>query len=185
MVLTEGSCFLVLEALDAARERGAFVYAEVGRSVSSCDARGMYGIDDSGEAAARAVHTLLRRSDIGPDAVDYICAHANSSPAFDRKEALVLKVAFGEFAARIPVSSIKGVLGHPFGASGAFQVAAAALAIRHEKIPHTHNLEEPDLACELNHVRTLPLKTRVRQALVTSYGYGGVNAYLLLRAVSD
>ncbi len=148
---------------------------------SSCDAEGLYHFDQSGETGARAIHGLLRKTGVTPDQIDYVCAHANSSPAFDRKEVTVLKKAFGEFAARIPVSSIKGVLGHPFGASGAFQTAAAALAIQNDLIPPTHNLEEPDPDCDLDLVMGEPRKTTVRHALVTSYGYGGVNAYLLLR----
>jgi len=181
MVLSEGACFLVLENSDAARERGAHAYAEILGGATSCDAEGLYQFDQSVETGARAIHKLLRRTGVTPDQIDYVCAHANSSPAFDRKEVTVLKKAFGEFAAKIPVSSIKGVLGHPFGASGAFQTAAAALAIQNDLIPPTHNLEEPDPDCDLDLVMGEPRKKTVRHALVTSYGYGGINAYLLLR----
>lgn len=181
MVLSEGACFLLLENGDQARERGARVYAEVLGGSSSCDARGLYHFDETGETGARAIHRLLERTGVTPDQIDYICAHANSSPAFDRKEVTVLKRAFGEFAAKIPVSSIKGVLGHPFGASGAFQTAAAALAMQHSLIPHTHNLEEPAPECDLDLVMGEPRPATIRHALITSYGYGGINAYLLLR----
>lgn len=181
MVLSEGACFLVLEREELARSRGARVYAEVLGGTSSCDARGLYHFDETGEAGARAIHRLLERTGVTVDQIDYVCAHANSSPAFDRKEALVLKRAFGEFAAKIPVSSIKGVLGHPFGASGAFQTAAAALAMQHSLIPPTHNLEDPDPECDLDLVIGEPRPATIRHALITSYGYGGVNAYLLLR----
>ncbi len=92
-----------------------------------------------------------------------------------------MRRAFGEYAAKIPVSSIKGVLGHPFGASGAFQTAAAALAMKHSVIPPTANLENPDPDCDLNLVMGEPLKKDIRHALITSYGYGGVNSFLLLR----
>lgn len=179
MVLSEGSCMLVLESAEHAAERGARAYADLTGWASSCDARGVYGTDPTGDTAARAVHRALGSAGLNAMQIDYVCAHANSSPAFDRKETLVLKRAFGECVGRIAVSSIKSVLGHPFGAAGAFQTAAAALAIQHQVIPPTHNLRSPDEECDLDHVPNEPRHTRIRNALVTSYGYGGVNAYLI------
>lgn len=181
IVLSEGSCFLVLESEDSVSRRGAHVYAEVLGSLSSCDSKGMYGFDPTGDAGGRAIHRLLRVCDLTPADLDYVCAHANGSPAFDSKETLVLKKALGEFAARIPVSSIKGVLGHSFGAAGAFQAAASALAFEHQIIPPTHNLTEPAPECDLDYVAQTPRSSHIRTALITSYGYGGVNSYLILR----
>jgi len=180
MVLSEGSCMLVLETAELAARRGVAPYAEVLGATASCDANGLYGCDPSGDTGARAIHRLLARVGVSPTDVDYVCAHANSSPAFDRKETLVIKRAFGESAARLPVSSIKGVLGHPFGASGAFQVAAACLAIRHQLIPPTHNLESPDPECDLDYVPGLARAAEVRRVMVSSYGYGGLNAYVMI-----
>jgi 3-oxoacyl-(acyl-carrier-protein) synthase len=114
--------------------------------------------------------------------VDYVCCHANSSPLFDRKEVAVLNGAFGDAVSAIPVSSIKAVLGHPFGASGAFQVAAASIAIKKETIPPTHNLVSVDPDCYIDCLPVVPLAKALRNVLVTSYGYGGVNAYMLLRS---
>ena len=182
MVLSEGGCFVVLESAAGARRRGARVYAEVAGFASSSDALGVYGYDPSGEPGAAAIHRLLARAMVSPVDVDYVCAHANSSPAFDLKETVVIKKAFGECAARLPISSIKGVLGHPFGASGAFQVATACLAIREGIIPPTHNLDEPAPGCDLDYVPGQARSAELRHVLVTSYGYGGVNAYLLLTA---
>lgn len=181
MVLSEGSCFLVLESEESAARRSAHVYAEVLGSISSCDAQGMYAFDPDGNAAGRAIHRLLRNCDLTPSDLGYVCAHANGSPAFDRKETLVLKRAFGEFAARVPISSIKGVLGHPFGAAGAFQVAATSLAFEHGLIPPTHNLSDAAPECDLDCVKQEPRPLHSGQALVTSYGYGGINSYLVLR----
>jgi 3-oxoacyl-[acyl-carrier-protein] synthase II len=181
MILSEGACFLVLETADQARARGARIYAEVLGAATSCDAKGLYQIDRTGEPGARAIHKLLTNTGVSPAEIDYVCSHANSSPAFDRKEIQVLKKAFGEFAPTMAISSIKGVLGHPFGASGAFQTAAAALAIYNETIPPNHNLEIPDPDCDLDLVTERPRKIPVRHALVTSYGYGGVNSFLMLR----
>jgi len=180
LVLSEGSCILILESCEHAVRRGVTPYARIVGSASSCDAKGLYGFDSSGESGARALGKALNRSGLTAADVHYVCAHANSSPAFDRKETMVLKRAFGECAADIPVSSIKGVIGHPFGASGAFQTAATALAIRDELIPPTHNLETPDEGCDLHHVLGQPRPARISTAVVTGYGYGGVNAYLLL-----
>jgi len=182
LVLSEGSCMLVLEADQAVRRRGVEPYAELLGAAASCDANGLFGFDPSGEPGARAIHQALQRSRLNATDIDYVCAHANSSPAFDCKETVVLKRAFGEWAARLPVSSIKGVIGHPFGAAGAFQVAATALAIRHATIPPTHNLETPDPACDLDYVPRRPRAAQLRHALVSSYGYGGLNAYLVLAA---
>jgi 3-oxoacyl-[acyl-carrier-protein] synthase II len=171
---------LVLESAEKAITRGAHIYAEILGAATSCDAKGLYQIDRTGESGARAIHSLLRKYNLAPTDIDYICANANSSPTFDRKELQVLTKAFGEFAPRIAISSIKGVLGHPFGASGAFQTAAAALSICNGQIPANHNLEAPEIDCELDLVRDSPRNARLGHVLVTSYGYGGLNSYLLL-----
>jgi len=181
MVLSEGACLLSVESEKHASRRGARVYAEILGGTSSCDAKGLYHTDPTGEAGARAIHRLLRHTGVHPSEIDYVCASANSSPSFDRKEITVLKAAFGEFAVKMPISSIKGVLGHPFGASGAFQVAIAALAIHYNLIPPNHNLRNPAPECDLDLVTQIPRSSTIRHALVTSYGYGGINSYLLLR----
>ena len=181
IVLSEGSCLVMLESENSAAQRGAHLYAEILGIGSSCDAKGIYGTDSVGSVGARTIHQLLRTFDITPSDIDYVCAHANGSPTFDKKETRVIRSAFGEYAAQIPVSSIKGILGHPFGAAGAFQTAASALAIESQLIPPTYNLESPDPDCGLSHVAGLPRQAIVATALITSYGYGGVNACALLR----
>jgi 3-oxoacyl-[acyl-carrier-protein] synthase II len=180
IVLSEGSCILMVEALETAVRRGATVYAEILAGASSCDGAGSYAVDPTGSAAARSVHAALRKAGRAVGDIDYVCAHANSSPTFDRKEAQVIAAAFGEYAATVPISSIKGTVGHPFGASGAFQTAAASMAIREQAIPPTANLDDPDPECRLRHVRTEPMRTAVRTVLITSYGYGGVNEFLVV-----
>jgi 3-oxoacyl-[acyl-carrier-protein] synthase II len=182
IVLSEGSCFLILETPEQAARRGVAPYAEVLASAASCDANGLFSFDPTGETGARAIHRALRQSGLEATDIDYVCAHANSSPGFDHKETLVVKRAFGESAARLPISSIKAVLGHPFGAAGAFQAAATALAIRHQLIPPTHNLTVPDPECDLDYVPGAPRPADIRHALITSYGYGGLNTYLILAA---
>ncbi|MCX8071051.1 MAG: beta-ketoacyl-[acyl-carrier-protein] synthase family protein [Candidatus Binatia bacterium] len=181
MVLSEGACMLVLEPRERALARGAHVYAEVLGGTSSCDARGLFPTDPSGEVGAAAICALLRRCRLGPGNVQWLCAHANASPTFDSKETRVAKAAFGEWAAKLPVSSIKAVLGHPFGASGAFQTVAACLALRHQLIPPTHFLEQPADDCDLDYVPNVARPAQLEHVLVSSYGYGGANAYLLVR----
>lgn len=180
MVLSEASGFLLLEAFDRAQARGASIYATVLGGAFSCDAQGMYGTDVSGVSGAQALRRLLSATATQPDEIDYICAHANSSPVFDRKEITVLSAALGECLPAIPISSIKGVVGHPFGASGALQTAVAALAIRDAVIPPTANLTTPAPECRAQHVMAEPLPRALRKVLITSYGYGGVNGYVLL-----
>jgi 3-oxoacyl-(acyl-carrier-protein) synthase len=180
IVLSEGACLLTLESLDGAVDRGAKVYAEILAEASSCDGNGIYTVDPTGGAGARGMRAALQMAEISGDRLDYVCAHANSSPLFDRKEGLVLGAALGEHAATIPISSIKGTVGHPFGAAGAFQVAAASLAIQNELIPPTANLEDPDEECSLRHVQTEALPRQISTAMITSYGYGGINDYLIL-----
>jgi 3-oxoacyl-[acyl-carrier-protein] synthase II len=182
MVLSEGSCVLVLEALEHAQRRGARIYASVSGGDGSCDAEGLHGLDSEGASGAAAIQRLLDRSKTTPRDLDYVCSHANSSAAFDRKDVAVLRKAFGDAFWEIPISSPKGVTGHAFGASGAFQVAATCLAIRNSRIPPTANLEQIDEACRARHVMGSCLDRAVNRALVTSYGYGGINSYLVLQA---
>jgi 3-oxoacyl-[acyl-carrier-protein] synthase II len=182
MVLSEGSAFLVLEGEARARSRGATIHACVSGAAFSCDARGLYAADESGAAGAAALRRLLHNNDLTPDSIDYVCAHANASPLFDRKEITVLTAALGAALPAIPISSIKGVIGHPFGAAGAFQAVTATLAIRDGRIPPTANLHTAAAECRAFHVVDAPIDWPVRTALVTSYGYGGVNGYLLLSA---
>jgi len=180
MVLSEGACFLVLEDATHAAERGATLHAEILGHAASCDAVGLYESDPEGQVAAASIAAALERSGLSIADLDWICSHANSAPAFDRKEALVLHRAFGPIANSLPVSSIKGVLGHPFAASGAFQTVAAACALTESRIPPTANLEIPDPACQLHHITGAPLDRRLHHVLVSSYGYGGLNGYLVL-----
>lgn len=180
MVLSEAAVVLVLEPLAQVAGRGGRPLARVLGHGDSCDAQGLYGGASDGAAGARAVHMALRRAGRDAREVGWVCAHANAAPAFDRKEAAVLRAAFGEGLARVAVSSVKGVVGHPLGASGALQTAAAALAVATRTLPPTANLSQPAPDCRLSHVVGAPRAWTPDAALVTSYGYGGVNAALLL-----
>ena len=180
ITLSEGSCFLLLEAAEHAERRGIGAFAEILGGATCSDAGGLFRPDLEGEVAARCLSSLLKRLRCSDKSIGYICSHANSSPIFDKKEARVLRRAFGSEIDHIPVSSIKGVLGHPFGASGAFQTAAAALALTSSTLPPTHNLKSPASDCLLHHIQNKSYERAVEQALITSYGYGGVNSFLVI-----
>ena len=182
IVLSEGSAILILEAAEHARARGREIYAEILGNASSADAGDPFRVDPSCEPGAAAVEACLRRSGVRPEEIQYVCANANSSPHLDRKEVAILKRALGASIFHTPVSSIKAIIGHPFGASGAFQVAATCLAIQQKLIPPTHNVRMPDPECDLDIVPNVPRLAVIQRALISSHGFGGLNAYLTLGA---
>lgn len=180
MVLSEGAGFIVLEAADHAVRRGAPLWGEVSAGSASCDAAGLYDVDATGAAAAAAITQAMDTAQLQPEDVSYVCSHANGAAAFEHKESAALRRSFGDRVASLPVSSIKGVTGHPFAAAGIWQLAIATLSMRHRIVPPTANLDDPDPACTLQLVAGAPLAHSVRHALVSSYGYGGLNGYVLV-----
>ncbi len=181
IVLSEGSCILVLESEEHARERGARPYAEVAGYTVGSEAYEMYGIEPTGGSALQTVGLALRAAQCEPSSIDYISAHGNSCPRWDIKETTIYKNAFGSLAYDMPISSIKGVLGHNFGAAGAFQVASIALAFESGLLPPTANFEEPDPACDLDYIPGKPRAKEAHVCLVSNFGYGGVNAFMVLK----
>jgi 3-oxoacyl-[acyl-carrier-protein] synthase II len=185
LVVAEGSTMLVLEEWGHAKLRDGQMHAEVLGYAIGSEARDAYTLEPTGEAASGTLLAALERSGVAPGEVEYVSAHGSSCPQYDRKETRVLKRAFGELAHQIPVSAIKSMLGHSFGAAGAFQAAATVLAMTRGSVPPTINLVEPDPECDLDYVPNLPRALRPRRCLVSSFGYGGVNAFLLLGAVES
>jgi 3-oxoacyl-[acyl-carrier-protein] synthase II len=179
-VMAEGAAVLVLEPMEAAERRGATVLAEVAGFGASTDAYHITAPLPSGEVAARAVTTALADAQLAPDAIGYVNAHASSTQLNELAEARALHVALGPVAAHVPVSGTKGLYGHPLGASGAIEAAITALALHHGLLPGTCNLQTLDPRCELN-VMTAPCALRPEAALSTSFGFGGMNAALVLR----
>lgn len=180
-VMGEGSAVLVLEERSRALARGAPVLAEIAGYGTSNDGHHMTAPRPDGAQAARCMRMALADADVAPGEVDYINAHGSSTPLNDPTEALAVRKVFGDHAYRIPVSGTKGYHGHALGASGAFEAAICALALQHGWIPPTVNLERPDPACDLDHVpgtgRSLPIEV----VLSNSFGFGGINASLVLR----
>jgi 3-oxoacyl-[acyl-carrier-protein] synthase II len=184
LVVGEGSAVLVIEELGHAKLHDSRIYAEVLGYAVGCEALDTYVLEQHGEVASATLRTGLERSRVAPGEVEYISAHGSSCPNWDRKETRVVKRAFGELAHQIPMSSIKSMLGHSFGAAGAFQVAATALTMTRGVLPPTVNLVEPDPECDLDYVPNMPRPALPRCCLVSSFSYGGVHAFLVLAAAS-
>jgi len=181
-VMGEGSTVMVLEEREAALRRSASVYCEVAGYGMSGDAYHMTEPDPLGEGPLRAMQAALRNAGLEPSGLDYINAHAPGTVAGDRVEALALRRLLGDAAGSVMVSSTKAVHGHQLGATGATELAIAALSIGRGIVPHTLNCEEPDPACEgLDIVRDEPRQTPVRTAMSNSFGFGGHNAVVVLR----
>jgi 3-oxoacyl-[acyl-carrier-protein] synthase II len=179
----EGAAVLVLERLSSARRRGAPVLAEVAGYGASSDAHHVTAPDPEGNGAARAIRRALHRARLDPQQVDYINAHATSTPAGDVAETKAIKQVFDEYAYSVPISSNKSMIGHLTGAAGAIEAAATILTLQRGQIPPTINLDEPDPACDLDYVPNAARPGAVEVAISNSFGFGGVNAVLALRKV--
>jgi 3-oxoacyl-[acyl-carrier-protein] synthase II len=181
-VMAEGAAMLTLEPMDAAERRGATILAEVGGYGASTDGYHITAPLPSGEKAALAIGQALADAELEPDAIGYVNAHASSTQLNEPAEANALHLALGAFARAVPVSGTKGLYGHPLGASGAIEAAITALALSHGLLPGTCNLQDMDPRVELNVMRD-PCPARPAAALSTSFGFGGMNAALILKRV--
>jgi 3-oxoacyl-[acyl-carrier-protein] synthase II len=181
MIPGEGAGVLVLEPLKRALARGARVYAEVAGYGLSCDAHHMTAAHPDGDGAARAMRRALEESRTLPEEVGYISAHGTGTPTNDRLETIAVKRLFKEHAYRVPVSSVKSMLGHTMGAASAIEAAVCALAVHGGRIPPTVNLEEPDPECDLDYVPNRAREHRVNVAMNNAYAFGGNNASLVLK----
>lgn len=180
MMLGEGAGILILEPLERAMQRKATIYAEVLGYGLSCDAYHMTGGHPEGLGLASAMDKAFRRSGIVPQDVSYISAHGTGTPSNDRIETLAIKKALGEHAYKVPVSSIKSMIGHTMGAASAVEAAVCALSIQNNIIPPTINYEEEDAECDLNYVPNQARKCPVEVAVNNSAAFGGNNAVLVL-----
>jgi 3-oxoacyl-[acyl-carrier-protein] synthase II len=181
MIPGEGACVLVLEPLDRARKRRARIYAEVAGYGLSCDAHHMTAAHPLGDGAARAMQRALTHSGTEPEEVSYISAHGTGTPTNDRLETIAVKRLFKDAAYRIPISSIKSMLGHTMGAASAIEAAVCALAVFNDRVPPTINLDEPDPDCDLDYVPNYARELPIKVAMNNAYAFGGNNASLLLR----
>lgn len=181
MIPGEGAGVLVLETMERAVKRGARIYAEVTGYGLSCDAHHMTAAHPEGDGAVRAMNQALQESNIKQEEVSYISAHGTGTATNDRLETIAVKRLFQEAAYRIPISSIKSMLGHTMGAASAIEAAVCALAVFHDRIPPTINLEEPAPDCDLDYVPNHAREHTVNVAMNNAYAFGGNNASLILR----
>jgi 3-oxoacyl-[acyl-carrier-protein] synthase II len=180
-IIGEGSGILVLEERERALARGAGVYAELVGYGMSADAFHITAPSEDGEGARRVMQLAIERAGIRPEQVDYVNAHGTSTPHNDRLETLAIKRCFGEHAYRLAVSSTKSMHGHLLGAAGGLEAGITVLALRHQRVPPTINLDAPDEGCDLDYVPWQPRAMPVTYALSNSFGFGGTNAALLFR----
>jgi 3-oxoacyl-[acyl-carrier-protein] synthase II len=184
-VMGEGACVLVLEELEAARARGAPVYAEVLGYGASNDAHHMAQPEPEATGVADMMRAALRRAGVAPERVGYINAHGTSTPLGDLAETRAIKQVFGEHAHSLAVSSTKSVMGHCFGAAGAIEGMMCVLALRDGVLPPTINYEHPDPDCDLDYVPNEARETQVDVALSNAMGLGGHNGCVLFGRLDD
>ena len=181
-VLGEGAAILVLEELDHARARGVPIYGEISGYAMTADAHHPTAPAVGGEGAARCMRLALDDARLAAGDVDYVSAHGTSTSINDVSETQAIKHVFGARAAGLAVSSIKSMIGHLLGASGAVATIATIMALRYGIVPPTINYETPDPECDLNYVPNSARQMAVRTALVNAFAFGGTNAVLVLRA---
>jgi 3-oxoacyl-[acyl-carrier-protein] synthase II len=178
-VIAEGAGVLVLEELEAAKKRGARIYAELVGYGMSGDAYHIAAPSADGDGPSRVMRNTLADAGVAPESVDYINAHGTSTPLGDKAETLAIKKVFGDHAYKLAVSSTKSMTGHLLGAAGGLESAICVLAIHHGVIPPTINYENPDPECDLDYVPNQARERKLRYALNNSFGFGGTNGSLL------
>jgi 3-oxoacyl-[acyl-carrier-protein] synthase II len=180
-VMGEGAGMLVLEDFDHALRRAAPILGEWLGAGMSCDAYRLCDEHPEGVGAVAALQAALREAAVAPDAIDYVNAHGSSTPMNDRIETLALKAALGDHARAVPISSTKSMHGHLIHAAAAVEVIVTLLAMRHGIVPPTAHLRQRDPLCDLDYVPNEARAARVEHAVKTSFGFGGINAALVLR----
>jgi 3-oxoacyl-[acyl-carrier-protein] synthase II len=183
-VMGEGAGVVVLEELEHARKRGAHIYAEVAGFGMSADAHHMTQPAPGGEGAAQCMRNCLRNAGLNADDIDYINAHGTSTPLGDLAETQAIKLAMGDHARKVAVSSTKSMVGHLLGAAGGVEAVYTALTIDRQVIPPTINLHDQDPECDLDYVPNTARQAAVRAALSNSFGFGGTNGTIALARCS-
>ncbi len=181
-VASEGGAIFVLESATRARSRGAHAYAEVAGFGASNDAYHMVIPSPDPEPGAAAVRRALADAQLAPADIDYINAHATSTTVGDVAETRILHTALGDAGRTVPVSSTKSMTGHLLTAAAAFEALACLIALQRQTLPPTINLDNPDPECNLCHIANVAQERRVRVAMSNSFGFGGNNTCLVLRA---
>lgn len=184
-IMAEGAGVLILEELNRARRRNAKIHAEVVGFGMSGDAYHITAPAPGGEGAARAMAMAVQRSGVSPEDVDYINAHGTSTQLNDKFETAAMKSVFNQHARKLQVSSNKSMIGHLLGAAGAVELIATAMTIKTGVVPPTINYENPDPECDLDYVPKEARNSKVNVAMSNSFGFGGHNVSIVLKAIED
>ncbi|MEZ5447556.1 MAG: beta-ketoacyl-ACP synthase II [Thiolinea sp.] len=180
-VLGDGAGVLVLEEYEHAKARGARIYCELAGYGMSSDAYHMTSPSLGGEGAARCMRNALKDAGLNVEQVDYINAHGTSTPAGDKAETLAAKLALGDYAYKVAISSTKSMTGHLLGAAGGIEAVFSVLAIRDRVLPPTINIDNQDPECDLDYVANEARPAKVDVAMSNSFGFGGTNGTLLFK----
>lgn len=180
-VVSEGGGIVIVEALESALRRGAKIYGEVTGYGLNSDAYHIVAPSPDGEGPARCICLAMKSAGITPEEVDYINAHGTSTILNDKSETLAIKKVFGNQAKKVALSANKSMIGHMWGAAGAVEAIFTLLSIRDSIIPPTINYETPDPECDLDYVPNVARKAKIRVAMSNSFGFGGINACVVLR----
>jgi nodulation protein E len=181
MILGEGGAMMVLEPMEAAKARGAKIYAEICGFGMTSDAHHL--TQPAMHGPSRAMRGALREAGLAPEEVGYINAHGTGTPGNDPVESAAIRDVFGAHANNLAVSSTKSLHGHALGAAGAIEAVATILAMKHGILPPTANYNQPDPECDLDYVPNTPRAKHVSAALSNSFAFGGLNAVIAFRAV--
>ena len=184
-IIGEGAGILILEELEHAKRRGAPIYVELVGYGMSADAFHITAPSEDGDGAVRVMGLALEDAGVRPEEVDYINAHGTSTPHNDRLETLAIKTCFGDLARKLAISSTKSMTGHLLGAAGGLEAGIAALAVHHQEVPPTINLDNPGEGCDLDYVPHTSRRVPIRYALSNSFGFGGTNAALLFKRYEE
>jgi 3-oxoacyl-[acyl-carrier-protein] synthase II len=182
-VLAEGAWFLVLEELEHARARGAYVYGEIAGYASTCEAYHRVRLEECGEEPARTIGMAIDEAGIAPEAVEYINYHGTSTELNDRIETRATKLAFNGHAYKLAGSSLKSLIGHPQGACGAAGIASTLLAMRDSVAPPTLNVDEPDPECDLDYIPKTARTMDFEYAVSNCIAFGSKNSAMVLRKI--
>jgi len=181
-VLGEGASILIVEDYELAKARGAYILAEIVGYGASADAFRITDQDPAGDGAAASMRNALADAGLGPDDIDYISAHGTATKQNDQVETQAVKNVFGPRAHKVPISSVKSMIGHLIAAAGATELITCVLAIRDQVLPPTANYQTPDPQCDLDYIPNTPRKADVKTCMSNSFGFGGQNNTLIITA---